>query len=213
MGDEGLLDWYKNEGFMKTSKRDIDIYALHLLIRQNPEYLKKDVYEISRELKITQAKVKSYLNEVQIRYEHLTTEKVILYIFETILNGSFSIDEVKKEIRLQIKNNLALDYLKYKMNKMMIFNDCSFNNSIVKLSFESFEILLKELLSEIHDDLIKVKIQEFKKTIKNEAILNELVSAISSDIPSTALKVAKVIYNSKEIIKSKLIEMYNQFWK
>lgn len=177
-----FLEWYIKEGFMKTSKKDVDIYVLHLLCKNNPGYFQKDLYEISKALKITQSKVKTYLTEVQIRYQHLTVENILEYLIGTILSGAYTMENDNQKICLQVNNPIVLDYLRYKLNNMSIVNDYSFNNSIVVLPFDKFVTLSDAINREIPDkSSLTRKIDELIRGEKNQLLHDAFTSACKAD--------------------------------
>lgn len=177
-----LMEWYVKEGFMKSSKKDVDIYVLHLMCKYNPEYFQKDLYEISTELKITQSKVKSYLSEVQIRYQHLTVEKILEYLIGTILSGAYTMENEGKKICVQVNSPIVVEYLRYKLNDMSIVNDYSFNNSIVVLPFEKFIDLADSINSETNDQSsIFKKLDNFIESKRKELLFEGIVEILEGD--------------------------------
>lgn len=208
--DDNFLNWYINEGFTKSSKRDIDIYAFYLICQINPEFLNKDLYEISKELKITQTKAKSYLNEIQIRFELLKEYEVATYLIETILNCSFSLDNNQKEIKLQINNPIVLEYLKFKLNSLFIVNDYGINQNIVKISFDNFADLINNILisskkeKELKDKLIKL-IQS--NSIK--ILMDGVKDIISFNLADILKNLSIYIYDNRATIK----DLFITTWK
>lgn len=155
--NDSIIKEYLDRGFGTMTKREMEVMILHVLLQN--ELKGKSNYEISRKLKITEAKVKGLVYEVSLKYDKEETiwkERFMQAIKKVNLY------ERKEHVVFSIEDKATRSYLDALLKSKGRFSDKSFNSEIVVMRISDFVELL--------DDLF---LPEDKKLIMDKAI-NEI---------------------------------------
>lgn len=153
--NDSIIKEYLDRGFGTMTKREMEVMILHVLLQN--ELKGKSNYEISRKLKITEAKVKGLVYEVSLKYDKEETiwkERFMQAIKKVNLY------ERKEHVVFSIEDKATRSYLDALLKSKGRFSDKSFNSEIVVMRISDFVELL--------DDLF---LPEDKKRIMHKAII------------------------------------------
>jgi hypothetical protein len=137
-----FIEKYLEYGFGSTTKRELDIYILYLLINDG-QFKNKDneldYHKMSLELKLTEAKVRNLVYEVTLKY--LTNINFTEELLKLIENERFDIVS-GDTIRFSIHNPLIKQTFEHEVRKLNGVSDGSFSKHIVSINKDIFKKLL-----------------------------------------------------------------------
>lgn len=182
-----FVQTYLSRGFGNMPKRELDVFIFHLLkkhktLNENSNHL------MAMQLRTTPVKVKSYNYESILRFPSLEDNIFTESYFKNKLkeyfkNPIYIVRENEQWIYIQINDPFLMESFKaIALNNKEII-DKSFNNEIVKISFEGFIVVLQELISKDELEIIENQINKLDKkktTISLKSIGDKTLSAIIS---------------------------------
>lgn len=157
---EKFLKEYLAGGLGRMQKRDIDIFVLYLLMNDKQYSFPKDIFKATRDLKLTEARVRNLYQEVQLRYQQMAEEQAKAELVDIVKNNAF---EVKgKRFVFVVRNPMLGQYFQEWVASVEGFTDSSFNSNIVSIDRSVFLEVLK-----------KISVNRIKKFPENLNIFNE----------------------------------------
>ena len=180
-----FINQYLAKGFGSMNKNDFEVMIMHWLLQN--ELSGKSNYEISRELKIPESKVKRLIYEASLKYERSETE--LLENFIECLLGAQELKDGDK-IKFIIEDVATRRFLDGKLKEKCLLTDTSWNSEIVVITPFSLAKVLDFLLSSNKNVDIQKKIKKAKEKLNNEKIFNalkDLLNGITKDCASTAI--------------------------
>jgi len=163
-----IYEFILKEGLGTKTKKDIELYLLHLL-SEDITFSNLSNYQKSNYLKITESKLKTLLNESDIRFgnnEGDLNDKIkhiLRYIFDN-KNGKPKMAEFNEtNIKFIIENPKIKRDFEYVLKEIGVFYDTSFNREIVNLKLENFFKLVKKFDPGYEAEMSKLLKEEFKK--------------------------------------------------
>ena len=166
---ENFLVNYLAGSFGSLNKSEIDILLFSLL----EPYLAVSNYEKSRQLKITDTRVKTLCLNAHLRYGKKDDDEIIKEILDSLSkeNSKSKIDFEKGEIVFGLENSVQRDIFIGRIKKLGYYADFSFNSEIIKVNINViFELIGDENVKGIvqkhikNCDEIKKKLKETKTT-------------------------------------------------
>lgn len=138
---EEILQDYLQRGFGTMTKNDFEVWIFNQLLKQR--FKDKTNYEISRDLKIPESKVKRLRYEADLKYSSTNEIEHKLY---DIVNSSLRHAYIKVQngdiiIQFVIEDQAVRKYLDFKLKQNGFFSDSSFNSEIVTVRSEALESL------------------------------------------------------------------------
>lgn len=175
----GFLNKYVNPSFGTIPKREVDLMVFKLLkdlniIKDNPT-----VYEVVKTLKISTAKARGLIYDLEIRM--LNDEQLRKKAQDFLSKPLFRKDG--DYILFDIDNPVVMDYIKDQVKKKNIFSDGSFSPTIIKIPISGFSTLYSEFLT---SDEIKILDQRLKeiggKDYSFDKLLTDLIKAAANNL-------------------------------
>ena len=137
------IDAYLKKGFGTMNKTDFEVWIFHKWIT-DPQNVNKSNYEISRELRLSEAKVKKLRYEADLRYiDKVTFEAERQSQLEKLFNNAF-FDYSSDRIMFSVEDVALRQYIDHCLKEENRFSNTSFNREIISLSIDNFEILLRK---------------------------------------------------------------------
>lgn len=145
---ERFIEKYLEYGFGSTTKREVDVFVLYLLINDG-QFSDKgnelDYHEMSLKLKLTETKVRNLVYEVILKYsKEINFKNELIKLIESNRFDIISVDT----IRFSIHNPLVKQTFEYEVRKLNGVSDGSFSRHIVSINKDIFKKLLLNLYSE-----------------------------------------------------------------
>lgn len=153
-----IIQTYLNRGFGSMNKNDFEVWIFNEWRKLQDNDLSD--YQISKELKISETKVKRLKYEADLKYSSDNDEKKLQeQFFELLKNAKYKKENSK--IQFVIKDKLLRGYINDCLEKDGRFIDSSFNSNIVSIHVDDFSFLL--------DEFEYVDKEEILKEAKNRA--------------------------------------------
>lgn len=202
---EELESKYYNKNFGTLSKSDFEILMFKIYYERSREksnnILDYDNYSISKDLGITESKVKLLKEKMGLKYPNTIQWK------EEIGNHikAFEYFEDKQEIKFIIDDDYCLKEFQRLVLNSGCFYDGSFNSRIITFKIESFFKLFKDE-SNVYDVVFNKELKEkIQKKCPNNNELLELLKEVKKE------NIKKIIQlSSKTIVIDILKSLYSQ---
>jgi len=144
-----------------------------------------DFHEVSLALKISEAKVRNLIYEVELKYRD--NHNFIDQLITIIEKGKYEVTEGK--VKFAVHNPLVKQYFEYEIRKLDGVSDGSFAKHIVTISDTIFEKLLLKLYGESQkaDEIIASLPEPLKEKITDkESLIKEFVKEFGKNFASTS---------------------------
>lgn len=171
-----FIQTYLDRGFGSMTKNDFEVMIFAELIQTSLHGMSD--YQISRDLRIHESKVKRLRYEASLKYNILSEEDYRL-MFKEIAQNAIIKDE---KIILSIEDISLRKFINFKLKKNGKFSDTSFNSEIVVIRSKDFAELLKELyytqreLKQINDKIDKIN-ESLSKKITFKDVISVFINA------------------------------------
>lgn len=166
------IDAYLKRGFGSMNKHDFEVYIFNELLKT--KYRDKSNYEISRDLKISESKVKSLYYEANLRYAVDFDQECQSAFIEAIKKIKFQQAKKDDEIKLSfvIEKMSVRKYLEHKLKEKGRFVDFHFNTEVITVSSDDFFNLVEEcaggqIRTKIQEEIKNGNIPSIKEVIKD----------------------------------------------
>lgn len=173
---------YCKQHFGRLNKKDYEIIVFHFLL--NDELKGKSDFEISRQLRITESKVKQLRYEESLLFQ-LKDEEYQQMLINLLSNSDFKFTDGKSKIQFCINDKMLRLYLHNKLNEIGSFADSSFNSNIVTITPKDLLFLFGT--DKLNDDI---------------KLINKSLSANSRELPQSLHDNLKFL--TETFIKNKL---------
>jgi hypothetical protein len=190
--EKEILRLYRQSGFGKTLKSEIDAVVFHHFLKekfpQNIDHYtinKTQIFDFSKELKITQARFKRFLEEDYLLYNDAKSDDIFLILSAAIRQRTITKESITKEgkIRLAVSNPIVKQLLDKKLYETGGILDSSFNRDI--LVIEIYDLL--KLLEYVNIDTIS---NDIRNTILAKTRTKELPKESQQFLKSLSEKTA-----------------------
>lgn len=165
------IDRYIEKGFGSMNKNDFEVFIIHSLQQREP-YKKMTNNDLSRALKIPEAKIKRLRYESALKYQ--LNEDVLKNNIHTALEHAHVTSSTERCIELCIEDEATQKYINSELKKDFRHSDSSFNSEILKLTVDDYIYLLKIVYGP--DTVSKEERRIIKKGKKAENEENGLIS-------------------------------------
>lgn len=224
---EDIFKSYTRQGFGKLLKSEIDLimfdFSLKLIFaKSKPEYFEKDelnyfllnkqdIYNLSKELKITETKVKSYIEQTGLVKSLISNEELALQSFKALFQKQTQDQELMRngKLRCYIPNKLLKSFIESKIDMSGSIPNYSFNNDI--LIFDFFIIFT---IFGTSDEAIKSWIRKQNKLVNDKetsdtvkTILRKEFSKKDFSVEMSKKILAKFIGKGSDVLVDSVIEM------
>lgn len=191
---EDIIQSYLERGFGSMNKNDFEVWIFNEWRKLQDKNLSD--YAISKELKISETKVKRLRYEADLKYSSDNDEKKLQEQFFKLLENA----KYKKEnskLQFVIKDKLLRGYISDCLEKDGRFMDSSFNANMVSIYVDDFSFLLEQFS--------KVERKKIIERAKKEAEANH-------DFPITISDILKemLINLAEEKLGDKLVNFTTQ---
>jgi DNA repair exonuclease SbcCD nuclease subunit len=161
-----VLEAYCYPSFGSISKREFEIILFGELYTSG--VLGKDVYEISRRLRISTSRVKRLLLEYGLRYKD--KEDLREQLREALRN--VIVDKSESDwVLIYIEDPYLYEYIQELLKEEGFVSDMSFNRSLLKIRDEALAVLLVKVLSREEIENVRQILEE--KSINIEEAMEE----------------------------------------
>ena len=147
---KNLLDKYIERGFGSMNKTDFEVLFMNILLKDRLKG--KSNYDISRELRIPEARVKTLIYQASLKYDNGETAQRERLI--SVLN-KVTLYHDSNEVSFFVEDISTRNYLFSLLNKKGKTADYKNNRDIVVLHLVDFVSLLDNLYSEEEKEKIK----------------------------------------------------------
>lgn len=137
-----FIDDYLKRGFGSMNKNDFEVFIMHKLLEDRLKG--KNNYEISRELKIPETKVKRLIYEVSLKYdsdEVAQKERLLAVLKNVHIYGN------GKDVMFVVENTATRNYLNSLLKAQGLMLNYKLNSEIVELERADFIALLSTLFT------------------------------------------------------------------
>lgn len=137
-----FIDDYLKRGFGSMNKNDFEVFIMHKLLEDRLKG--KSNYEISRELKIPETKVKRLIYEVSLKYdsdEVAQKERLLAVLKNVHIYGN------GKVVMFVVENTATRNYLNSLLKAQGLMLNYKLNSEIVELERADFIALLSTLFT------------------------------------------------------------------
>lgn len=183
-----FLRHYVSSGFVRMSKRDIDVLVMYLLISDGQFELPKDIFDVSRKLCLTEARVRNLYQVVQLRYQQLNEENAKKSLVELIETRSFEIKEDR--IMFFVRDPMLAQWIQNWVYRVNGITDSSFNQKIISIKFDVFKRMLNDItldeLPPVKGELAELNNKDDKKS-KLDIFFKEFVSSAGKEAGSAVI--------------------------
>lgn len=138
MSLDRAIEEYISRGFGSMNKSDFELYIFNRWYQQHNSY---SDYEISRELRITESKVKKLKYEAALKYTTEGDEERLNKKIEELLHH-VQYRKQSEKLSFLVRDKYLRDYIAFVLEKDGRYTDSSFNSNIVSLYIDDFVHLL-----------------------------------------------------------------------
>ena len=177
---------FLDNGFGAMTKRELEIYLLHLLLEDGQFKNEKgeiDYHEMSLVLRISETKVRNLVYETELKYA--SNHDFVHRLIKVIEKRHYEV--IGDNIKFAIPSSLTKQYFEYEIRKLNGVSDGSFAKHIVTISRDTFEKLLINLYED--ENQINAIIADLPESYRNQVesgegliklFVNEFVSGFST---------------------------------
>lgn len=152
-------------GFDFMKEKEMKVYILYLLL-EDGQFINEngdiDFHKISLNLKISEAKVRNLIYEVELKYK--TNHNFLNELINIIEKGRYEVEGEK--IKFAVYNPMIKQYFENEIRNLNGISDGSFSKHIVTISKATFEKLLLKLYG--NSDKANQIIEELPKDMKEK---------------------------------------------
>jgi len=182
---DDFMKEFSRYAFGSMSKKELELLIFKLILQDRGELTQYNKFELSKLLKITESRVKTLYNEVQLREDELFNDEWFILELRKMLS-ILKIENSTKKIVLQIDNPLFKSMFENIMRQDGVIVDYSFNKDIIKIDENAFSLILNYILDDEEKTSIIDKINKVKDTDIDFTTLSKL--AASSFVKSASSK-------------------------
>lgn len=166
-----FLAHYLSRGMGSLSKRDIDILVLYLLIEQGVYEFPGDFFKASKQLKISEPKLRNLFQEVQLRYKQYDEEEAKRMFIDIVRTEFF--EKSGSRITFVVHDPLLRQYFEEWVSRAHGFTDTSFNKNLFSISPKVLQRVLEHLCHHSYEDLVDLmaNLPMVKDSIQGEKTL------------------------------------------
>ncbi len=209
--EDEFLEEYLSRGFGSLSKRDIDIFVMHLLMKHS-NLKNESNFDLSMKLKLTETRIKNLKYEAHLKYAESSKDDIKEEFLSLLNKVKLQVVGNETWISIVVEDTFLRNVIKAKVKENGSFVDGSFNSEIVKISVDDFSYLIYVSLDEEGREKIEKEISglfsdketlEFKDLFKMFLIeaakgaVNEFgkqgVSLVTSGITDGASMVVEIV--------------------
>ncbi len=146
---QALLAKFFENGFGALPKRELEVYLLHLLIKDGQfKNADQDIdyHEMSLALRISETKVRNSIYEIELKYAPPAEFDTAL--IQLIENNRFEVAPDKNQIRFSVQSPLLKQAFEYEVRQLGGISDGSFAKHIVTIKQDTFAKLLDRLFGD-----------------------------------------------------------------
>jgi len=189
---EKFLEKYLENGFGTMTKKEVDLYIFYLLYETKLK--SKSIYEISKELKISEQRVKNLMKEVYLKYKTIDNKEVLKRIAKAFLDSKIDIERKDDKVRFLLEDPILKLEFEHKVKELGAIIDYSFNKDVLVVKKSVFvSIFFSEALKN------ERYLVELKSKIKNKELFEMIES--SKDNKNLLNNIEKFFKDNRENIK------------
>lgn len=163
---------YLRNGFGMMNKVELETLIFYLL-RKDESFRKMSIFETSRTLHISEAKVRKLIYDSDLRYGKTDDEYIVNEFFKYLKQGKFQSES--KKIMFPIDNKVVRSAIDDKLRSLGYFSDTSFNRDIFSIQIDAFVELINDYYTEEVKDEILDKCKECIKNDDKEKITFKMI--------------------------------------
>ena len=184
-----FLGRFLKHGFGTMPKREMEILIFKHLYRSSKFFEKKDNYDISNELQISEARVKTLKTDLHLKFPDIESKEALKEIARRLFD-TYETKTVKneKEFQFVLEDPVLKRELENAAKKHGYFTDGSFNSEIIKIAPTPFIRIFLDVFKDDADFQQKFETALAKQTTDEE---KELKIFQSTD--STGEKIEKFL--------------------
>lgn len=203
-----FIEKYMHNGFGMMNKGELETLIFYLL-RKDVSFKSMSIFEISRTLHISEAKVSKLIYDADLRYGKTDDDFVINEFFRYIKQAKILSDGSR--IMFPIDNKVVRSAVDDRLKSLGHFSDTSFNRDIFSIQTDAFVDLINSYYAE---DVKESIISKCKTCIKSDnkdkitfkLILKEYISGASRKIGELSVSTIFAALSSGRNIADGLIQ-------
>ena len=205
---KGFIERYLHNGFGIMNKGELETLIFYLL-RKDASFKTMSIFEISRTLHISEAKVRKLIYDADLRYGKTDDEFVINEFFRYIKQAKILSDGSR--IMFPIDNKVVRSAVDDRLKSLGHFSDTSFNRDIFSIQTDAFV----DLINSYYEDDVKEEIiskcstcikSDDKNKITFKLILKEFISGASRKVGELSVSTIFAALSSGRSIATELIK-------
>lgn len=205
---KGFIERYLHNGFGMMNKGELETLIFYLL-RKDASFKTMSIFEISRTLHISEAKVRKLIYDADLRYGKTDDEFVINEFFRYIKQAKILSDGSR--IMFPIDNKVVRSAVDDRLKSLGHFSDTSFNRDIFSIQTDAFV----DLINSYYEDDVKEEIiskcstcikSDDKNKITFKLILKEFISGASRKVGELSVSTIFAALSSGRSIATELIK-------
>ena len=187
------LESYVNNRFGSMTKSDFETLIFASILK-NSDLAHLSNYQLSRELKISEAKIKKLKYECDLKYENKTTTEYNREKFSQLnkLLENVLFKASNNRIEFIIEDPSLRKFLENLLKQHNRYSDTSFNTEIVKINLSDLELILSSSCENkrIIKEIINKAEKELKTKITSKEIICALVQGASSGLTGGLINIS-----------------------
>lgn len=164
---DDFISYYLERGFGTLSKRDMEVLIFHLLHRHGYFGSKINFFEASKNLRISETRVRNLFQDVQLRYDQYSPSEARERFIQVIEQRRFELDSNDK-YHFQLRDPLLRQYMEEWIDSVNGIYDSSFSSTqvvvsrdvlidVLELTAPSLTELRKKLPREVDQSILTEK--------------------------------------------------------
>jgi hypothetical protein len=163
---------------------------LYALCEDGQYLFPDDFHRACRELRVGEAKLRSMLKDMQLRYHPLDSDTAIERFVEIVRNQEFDADGSR--ILFTVRDPILRIYIEEWIAKASCFSDTSFNPNVVKMTHSGFEKLIDFAFKNCSPNLklpesIRAALQKQKEKSLGRIFVESFCSSAGDDAGALAI--------------------------
>ena len=138
-----LLAFWVDKGFGNASKKDLEAYALHLMLQGGHYRFPQDFYKAAHELKISETRLRNLYVHTQLVHGAYSESQARLAWAELVVSRQMQFHEHR--VTFIVREPMLRQYIEEWVAQVNGFADSSFNRSLVVMGIDTLERVLNHL--------------------------------------------------------------------
>ena len=209
-----FVDKYLQNGFGIMNKGELEVLIFHLF-RVDKSFNCKSIFEISRELHISETKVRKLIYDADLRYGQTDDKFIKNEFFHCLTLAKFHSDN--NMILFPIDNKVVRSAIDDKLKSLGYFSDTSFNRDIFSIHIEALVALVDSYYDETVKKTVLNKCEKIIRKSKNDKLtfrqlIRELILGACDGVGKISLQYIFTVLSDNQNNVSELISVITKLF-